>query len=88
MRYTTLPFALLLLGIAAHTRAQTKPTKAPAPLTLAQALIKMPLPTKGVLLAVGADKVALPDGTPPPPADAPRRCWQTPSATSRTTSAA
>ena len=73
MRYTTLPLALLLLGVAGHTGAQTAPTlsaKASAPLTLAQALAKLPPPARGILLAVGADKVPLPDGTLPPPADA------------------
>ncbi len=75
MRYTTLPLALLLLGVAGHAGAQSPPAKAapaktPAPLTFAQALAKLPPPAKGVLLAVGADKVTLPDGTLPPPADA------------------
>ena len=70
MRYTTLPLALLLLGVGRYARAQIAPDKAPAPLTLAQALTHLPPPAKGVLLTVGADKVALPDGTLPPPADA------------------
>lgn len=74
MRYTTLPLVLLLLGVDRYTGAQTPlakpPIRASAPLTLAQALSHLPLPTKGILLAVGADKVTLPDGTLPPPADA------------------
>lgn len=74
MRYTTLPLVLLLLGVDRYTGAQTPPAQPPirasAPLTLAQALTKLPPPTKGVLLTVGADKVTLPDGTLPPPADA------------------
>ena len=74
MRYTTLPLALLLLGPFTRAGAQTPPVKlpakAPAPLTLAQALAKLPPPAKGVWLTVGADKVILPDGTLPPPADA------------------
>ena len=70
MRYTTLPLVLLLLGVAGHAGAQTPPAKAPPPLTLAQALSKLPPPAKGVWLTVGADKVTLPDGALPPPADA------------------
>jgi len=74
MRYTTLPLALLLLGAARHAGAQAPPVKlpvkTPAPLTLAQALAKLPPPAKGVLLVVGADKLTLPDGTPPPPSNA------------------
>ncbi len=74
MRHTILPLTLLLLGVAGHAGAQTPPVKppvkAPAPLTLAQALTHLLPPAKGVLLAVGADKVTLPDGTLPPPADA------------------
>ncbi len=73
MRYTTLLF-ILLLGVAGHAGAQTPPAKppakTPAPLTFAQALAKLPPPAKGVLLTVGADKITLPDGTLPPPADA------------------
>ncbi len=74
MRHTILPLALLLLSVAGHAGAQTPPAKlaakAPAPLTLDKALTKLPPLTKGILLAVGADKVTLPDGTLPPPAAA------------------
>ncbi len=77
MRHTrrhTLLWPLLLLGSAGHAEAQAPPVKppikTPAPLTLAQALTRLPPPAKGVLLVVGADKLTLPDGTPPPPADA------------------
>ncbi len=74
MRYTILPLALLLLGTLSPTGAQTPPVqpaaKALAPLTLARALAQMPPPTKGIWLAVGADKITLPAGALPPPADA------------------
>ncbi len=71
IRRHTLLWPLLLLGVAGHTRAQTLPAvKAPTPLTLALALTKLPPPAKGVLLTVGVDKVTLPEGTLPPPADA------------------
>ena len=66
----TLLWPLLLLGVAGHAGAPTAPQKAPAPLTLAQALAKLPPPAKGVLLAVGADIVTLPADTRPPSADA------------------
>ncbi len=71
----TLLWPLLLLGPAGHVWAQAPaaPRSAktgPPPLTLARALATLPPPTKGVWLTVGADKVTLPDGTLPPPADA------------------
>ncbi len=69
MRHTLLPL-LLLLGAGRYAGAQIAPAKAPAPLTLAKALSKMPPPAKGVWLTVGADKVTLPGGALPPPADA------------------
>ncbi len=72
MRHTrhTLLWPLLLLGSAGHIGAQSAPRKTPAPLTLSQALAHLPPPAKGILLAVGADKVTLPKDTLPPPADA------------------
>ena len=74
MRHTTPPLALLLLGTLGHAGAQTlpilSPRKAPAPLTLARALTHLPPPPKGVRLTVGADKITLPAGAAPPPADA------------------
>ena len=73
MRHATLLLALLLFGAGRYAGAQTAPAlaaKTPPPLTLAQALRRLPPPAKGVWLAVGADKVSLPDGTAPPPADA------------------
>ena len=74
MRCATLPLAPLLLGTVNHAGAQGLPAapapKAPLPLTLARALAQRPPPAKGVLLAVGADKLTLPTGTAPPPADA------------------
>ena len=68
MRYITLPLALFLLGAAGHAGAQAP--AAPPALTLAKALAQLPPPGKGVWLTVGADKVTLPDGAAPPPADA------------------
>ena len=71
-RRHTLLWPLLLLGSAGHAGAQALPAAPPAKvsLTLARALATLPPPAKGVLLAVGADKMTLPTGTAPPPADA------------------
>ncbi len=71
MRHTrrhTLLWPLLLLGSTGHAGAQAP--KGPPPLTLARALATLPPPVKGIVLAVGADKVTLPTGTLPPPVDA------------------
>ncbi len=70
----SLPIAFCLCGVlsALPAGAQTLKPAAPPPkkLTLAQALSALPPPKDGLLLAIGAEKVALPDTAPPPPADA------------------
>ena len=69
-----LPIAFCLCGglSALPAGAQSVKPAAPMPkkLTLAQALSALPPPKAGLLLAVGAEKVTLPDTAPPPSADA------------------
>ncbi len=68
MRLILLVFCIVLSTLPAV--AQTPQPAAPTPkkLTLAGALSALPPPGDGLLLTIGAEKVALPDGTDAPPA--------------------
>lgn len=66
----SLLFAAALTLAACSAGAQTAKPAAPSPkLTLAQALLAMPPPTDGLLLAVSAEKVTLPNGVDAPASD-------------------